>query len=273
VTCRKMSSILPFLSRWEGRGPVEARFLARGFGVSELYQRRIAEYCGEDAGVKTYWDEVSKERAQSFGVIDSDRRIFSNFVGYRSEYLDGLEGEFLPDACGVLNPCLRLLHGHHGEAREIYLRIREEINSEKLLEAAAFGFSDVPWGGTKVEVAEIVKDAAFLHGFDMCQRNFRLPTGVRGLYNKVVGSEYEFVIALDMGGRNLLSGKLNIMFFVCDFAGGRQAFWGDLGKIIPGSQYYSLIGTKENIFGSTSMVRLGVKALVALFDELSAGFS
>ena len=84
--------LLRVVENWQGRGPTQLAFEARGFTIHKARQSRIIQFCGEQQShlLNRYWDEVALETMQSLGQGNPDTRGFVIQPRYRSVLLDEL---------------------------------------------------------------------------------------------------------------------------------------------------------------------------------------
>ena len=78
--------LLRVVENWQGRGPTQLAFEARGFTIHKARQSRIIQFCGEQQShlLNRYWDEVALETMQSLGQGNPDTRGFVIQPRYRS---------------------------------------------------------------------------------------------------------------------------------------------------------------------------------------------
>lgn len=87
-------SLFEILKNWNDRESIQSGIEQAGFNVHNVYQqelRALAERSGrDDSDLVKYWNELAREWVACVGKVDSRRRIFNSYVGYRSKYLDEL---------------------------------------------------------------------------------------------------------------------------------------------------------------------------------------
>jgi hypothetical protein len=253
------NNLFEILKLWNARPDVQSSLEGLGFNVHIAYQDEIKRIClqgGEKwESVQKCWNEIAREWISCIGRVDSNRRLFSGDIGYRSSYLDLLsEGKLMrvdPEWC-PLHPAecafAKNINSMPGYGVDITRRagfIKRQSEDYSIAQEdtkltlddlrykfseflAVFGFSQV---SKNRSIKEDPCGLVFSAGLDKVDLNFL----------------YQLPFVLEIWSILDKRDKFSITYF---------------DKIVPGFQYAELVSCRSDVM-------YGLRAYAALFGTLA----